>query len=252
MRELLYLSRPKLDSFFPDRARNVVTDGEAQVSAMSLTARFRLASSQTDRSNLVRSFKTVHRHIERSAKWFTDPTARPGEWLGFELDLGYGTAHRDTALSELDDVVLFGGCVPASKVLQERDLEILLCGSACHLMDRCASAGRMGSGTEWMHRLIKRLGRSDEQNVQLDFQDITNQGLGEWDNPEEIAQWVYHVIAANHPAHQRTCLSGLARVLLNADSPRWTTRLVVATPLYVQYRDFSMRRMWRRSRLRPC
>jgi hypothetical protein len=104
----------------------------------------------------------------------------------------------------------------------------------------------MGSGTRWMYEMIHLINQRDEQGESRLPPEIVEPGRRVWssNDPDEVAQWVFGVIDRHHPRHQRQRLAGLARVLMHLDDPRFMTRLIVATPLYVEYGGFTPIRTW--------
>ena len=90
-----------------------------------------------------------------SGQGFTSPNLETGQWIFFDNNMGYGTVYRDMgALPPEDDVALFYGSYRSPESDGQVFTDLLLCGSTEHLLRRTASAGRMGSGTEWLHDLI--------------------------------------------------------------------------------------------------
>ncbi|GAA1928127.1 hypothetical protein GCM10009716_39930 [Streptomyces sodiiphilus] len=253
MRELLYLSQPKLDAFMPRGGNIALQAAELGVDVAVINARLEAGTSDDNGHDLRARFHKVLKHIDRQAGDIHDRHLAPGDWLRFDLRMGYGTAHEDSALPNVkDDVVLFGGAAPQTD--SDRPVEVLLCGSACHLMDRCAPAGggagnsRMGSGTRWMYEMIHLLNTCDERGDSHLLREVVAPEHRDWsiNDPEQVGHWVYRVIDRHHPRHQRQRLAGLARVVMHLDDTRWMSRLIVATPLYVEYGSFTPIRSWHR------
>ncbi|MEU1014699.1 SAVMC3_10250 family protein [Streptomyces sp. NPDC005898] len=170
MRELLYLSRPKLDTFMPNGKPVALRAAELGVDVSVVNARIEAGPSNDESTNEPVRFGKVIKHIARRAGEVHDRSVRPGEWIWFDMPMGYGKVHEDTALPDLpDDVVLFGGDAPQAD--SAKPVELLLCGSACRLTDRCAPAtggsddSRMGSGTRWLHEMITLLNSRDEEGI---------------------------------------------------------------------------------------
>jgi hypothetical protein len=110
----------------------------------------------------IKAFRRVRGHVERDASYFTSPDLKTGQWIFFDVNMGYGTVHRDTGvLPPEDDVALFYGSYRASEADGQVFTDLLLCGSTEHQLRRTASAGRMGSGTEWLHDLIGTVNDAD-------------------------------------------------------------------------------------------
>ena len=53
--------------------------------------------------------------------------------------------------------------------------------------------------------------------------------------PEEIARWVFDIIRRHHAPTQYARLQGFARILLIVPATEYSARLVLATPLFVQF-----------------
>lgn len=93
----------------------------------------------------------------------------------------------------------------------------------------------MGSGTHWLYELVRGLDDADARGV-TDFSEELRliNSLSSFDPPEQIVQWVFSVIVRHHPPRQRARLQGMARVDLVVERGGLeSTRLVVATPLYL-------------------
>jgi hypothetical protein len=243
VRELIYLSDAKLRMFmdavpFP-RARS--RGGAASIEVLGAKGEISVNPAEPGEEDLAEvqaaKLAAVITHLDR--EWspvpFTTPGLRPNQWIHFDVSMGYGTAHEDSGRTP-DDVVLFGGSAAPTNTGQSRDVELLLCGSIHHLRDRIASVGRMGSDTRWLYELIKETSKLDQQGVSPFPNDPTdlvpaNRSLA---RPEEVSRWVFDIIDRQHPPNQRGRLRGHARVLFDSDDERWFTRLVVATPLYVE------------------
>ena len=149
MRDLIYFSKRRLGAFLPERPPRswpaTSVELNAQVVKIGLTTPLQAETAETDIKRLYR----VTRYLEREATHFSAPDLTPGKWIYFDLEMGYGTSHRDSELPDLDDVVLFYGSLGGLESLTKSSVDLLLCGSTEHLLSKSASAGRMGSGTEW-------------------------------------------------------------------------------------------------------
>jgi hypothetical protein len=192
----------------------------------------------------------VRRQLEREAAHFCSPGLCTGDWIYFDLEMGWSTSHDDSDLPDLDDVVLFFGSMASECSRVETSVDLMLCGSTEHLLKKTATAGRMGSGTEWLHTLILKINDSDARGDTEIPDDLTRQALAvpRVNRPDQVARWVFDMIAKHHAPRHRARVQGLARVDLNIPEGEGIPRLIVATPLYVQ--DASRKRMRLITRLR--
>lgn len=59
----------------------------------------------------------------------------------FDLEMGWGTSHEDSELPDLDDVLLFCGSLPGDRTGGTATVDLMLCGSTEHLLQKTATAG---------------------------------------------------------------------------------------------------------------
>ena len=186
----------------------------------------------------VRQLNQVIRHLRPEAVHFTQKNLSRDKWIYFDLNMGYGTSYRDSgAPPAIDDVALFYGSSNEIAMDRQEPLDLLLCGSTEHLLARTASAGRMGSGTEWLHDLIEDIEAADALSTGELPQSAGSDALAAYhiNKPEQAARWVFEVIKGYHSPDQYAQLQGLARILLVVPETKYCTRLVLATPLFVQF-----------------
>ncbi|WP_433150029.1 SAVMC3_10250 family protein [Actinomadura nitritigenes] len=237
-RYLVYCSKAKVAANRPERIRGVVASGNLKASAGLVSGGLNLERNANEIVQFNRDFERIRRSIARQAKSMRDPSLGLLEWFYFDEPLAYGTACEDSATPEVaSDVALFAGDVTAGPQAGSRPTQLLLCGSACHLLDRSwESAGRMGSSTGWLYDLIKEIDRLDGEGVRDSGGIVRDPALrrGRSLAPAEVARVVYQVFADWHPRRQRAQLAGVAQLLLDLDDDEWPTRLLVGTPLYVQ------------------
>jgi hypothetical protein len=164
MRELIYFSRRRLDAFFPERPQyswpSTNLELNAHIAKVNIGSQPAVEPAQAE----LKKLHQVTRHLEREAAYFTAPGLTAGKWIFFDLEMGYGTSHEDCKLPDLDDVVFFYGSYLGEETA-EGPLDPLLCGSTEHLLTKSASAGRMGSGTEWLYDLILQIEESDSLGI---------------------------------------------------------------------------------------
>jgi hypothetical protein len=239
MRELLYLSKKKLGTFLPDwPSLSVRGTGSAGVGPVSVTVDVSAASTAGFDEATIKAFRRVRGHLERDASYFTSPNLETGRWIFFDVNMGYGTVYRDTGvLPPEDDVALFYGSYRASEPDGQVFTDLLLCGSTEHLLRRTASAGRMGSGTEWLHDLIGTVNDADRDGNGALPDEVRPDSLAarRTNMPAQIARWVFDVIRDHHSPDQYARLQGLAKVLFIVPENGIVDRLVLATPIFVQY-----------------
>lgn len=128
MREIVYLSEGKLEQFLPD-LRSLWPRPKLAVKAPFATAEVNLAPSA--RKLRLQHFNRIMGHIERSAKWFTDPTLTAGEWAAFESPLSYLIA----SYGDEKSMLLFATPAAAASLDPSgASVQLLLHGSPRHLV----------------------------------------------------------------------------------------------------------------------
>lgn len=233
---MIYFSRRRLEAFFPDRPPRrmptVAASVDFQVAAVELAP----PAARTPTEAELHKLRQVRRDIEREAAHFYAPDLTTGDWIYFDLRMGWSTSHEDSALPDLDDVLLFFGSLPNERGRGGTPVDLMLCGSTEHLLKKTATAGRMGSGTGWLHSLILKINGSDARGSMEIPEDLDRQALAvpRVNQPNQVARWVFDVIARHHAPAHRARVQGLARVDLNIPEGKYVPRLIVATPLYVQ------------------
>jgi hypothetical protein len=254
LRELIYLSKRKLAMFYPGRVSQSVqfTGG---LEAGPVTAKLNISTpASASAQATITLLNQVVRHLEREAVHFLHPDLSPGRWIFFDLKMGYGTSHHDEeVLPEMDDIALFYGSSDRVEMDKQSATNLLLCGSTEHLLARTASAGRMGSGTEWLYDLIGEIEKIDALGAEEPPDSLKPEALSvsRINSPEQIAWWVFDVIRMHHSPAQYAQLQGFARVLFVVPATECDARLVLATPLFVQFASskpfgiFTRRRMQR-------
>ncbi len=97
---------------------------------------------------------------------------------------------------------------------------------------RAASAGRMGSGTEWLHDLIGQIEQVDEAGPGELPTSVSQEMLAvqRINMPEQIARWVFDIVCRYHAPSQDARLQGFARILMIVPATEYRARLVLATP----------------------
>ncbi|MFF7650420.1 SAVMC3_10250 family protein [Streptomyces sp. NPDC007983] len=254
MTELLYLSEQKLYGRLG--IARVITQSSAGGTlkippVIDLTASRSRSEESAGRASideLMRGVKKVEKLHDPAD--LTDFNLQPNRWIRFDLGLAQSVVYEDGGCPPAD-VALFAGDVPAGESGQPRNMGLLLCGSIQHLRSRDLSPGRMGSDTTWLHDLIIELEQRERAGVHVIPEFLTeilpNRG-GERAR-EQAAFGVHGWISREYPAGERPRMRGHAIVLMDIDSPHWTHRLVVASPLYVEVPPQRANGPWRRFRL---
>lgn len=128
MRELVCLSAGKLRQFRPTRRaprtgtlRPSTPVGEIDIDSQAPDAE-QSRSRHVDR---------VDRHLNQSARWYSEPGLRPGQWVQFEAPLRCITLN-----GSYRNLVLFSDPAPGEDPGHEReaDCRLLMHGSAHHLL----------------------------------------------------------------------------------------------------------------------
>ncbi|MFJ5901531.1 SAVMC3_10250 family protein [Streptomyces sp. NPDC093064] len=235
--ELIYLSRRRLNAFFPERSPTSIPSWNVEVDLQVATVGLGPGTPLTPTDAELRRLRDVQQHLEREASHFHAPHLKTGEWIYFDLEMGWGTSHEDSDLPDLDDVLLFCGSLAGDRTGGPATVDLMLCGSTEHLLEKAATAGRLGSGSRWLHGLIHKINDSDGMGVTGIPDELTQRALSapRANRPERIARDVFRITQKHHSPLQRARVQGLARVDLNLPNGEWTSRLITATPLYVQY-----------------
>jgi hypothetical protein len=162
---VIYFSRRRLEAFFPDhpstRWPSVSADVGVPMAKLSVSS----AAPRSPTDAELRRLFDVRRQLLREAANFSAPGLKTGKWVFFDLEMGWSATHRDCDLPDLDDVVIFFGTLRNTEGDQESSVDLMLSGSTEHLLVKTASAGRMGSGTEWLHNLVMRIDATDAQGA---------------------------------------------------------------------------------------
>ncbi|MFF3625520.1 SAVMC3_10250 family protein [Streptomyces sp. NPDC002467] len=250
LNNMIYFSRRRLEAFFPERPARRLPTVNAEVDLQVATVAVSSAQPRNPTDTELHRLRQVRRQLEREAAHFYAPDLATGEWIVFDVEMGWSTSHGDTALPDLDDVVLFFGSLRSNRSPDRTPVDLMLCGSTEHLLKKTATAGRMGSGTAWLHDLILKINDADGRGRTEIPEALTAGALGvsRVNRPEQVARWVFNVIEGHHAPQHRARVQGLARVDLHIPESQFVPRLIVATPLYVQ--DTSRKPMRWLTRLR--
>ncbi|WP_432421075.1 SAVMC3_10250 family protein [Nocardia cyriacigeorgica] len=259
-REVLFVSEGKLEWEFSEASSldRRKAGGEVSIGLPGNGMKVLTPAGSLSSVEIAAKLEKVIRHIDRRHRPqpFEAPglkaNLRPNQWITFDLNMRYGTARQDSATSGAPhDVVLFGGSVQSEGGGDGRSLDLLLCGSIQHLRSRVASYGRMGSNTDWLYDFASELNRREWANVHVipEFPTATVPHHHSSITPEHVAHEVFGgLMRSTHPRPDYSRLCGHARVLMDIDNAQWATRLVIATPLYIERATARSRRRWWPSR----
>ncbi|WP_406110913.1 SAVMC3_10250 family protein [Kitasatospora purpeofusca] len=236
LNNMIYFSRHRLRAFFPDRAPHLMPTVKISATLPGASVEIGTPSPRGPSEAELNRLRQVRHELRNRMSHFYAPDLRTGEWIHFDLRMGWSTTHKDSDLPDLDDVLIFFGSLPREESPVGRSVDLMLCGSTEHLLQRTATAGPMGSGTNWLHRLILKINGLDETGSTDIPQELTHAALSapRINRPETVSRWVFDVIARHHSPRHRARVQGLARVDLNIEGDAMVPQLIVATPLYVQ------------------
>lgn len=248
--QVIYFSRRRLGAHFPERAPRRLPTMSMEVDLQVATVGVGSAAPRSPTESELHKLRRVRRQIEREASHFYAPDLAPGGWIFFDLEMGWSTTHDDSDLPDLDDVLIFYGTLPHGRGHVTTPVDLMLCGSTEHLLQKTAAAGGMGSGTGWLHKLILKINDADargDTEIPEELKSLA-QVVPRDRLVEQVVRSVFDVIARHHAPRHRARVQGLAQVNLHVSGQEWLPRLIVATPLYVQ--DASRRPMRWITRLR--
>ncbi|MFE3598173.1 SAVMC3_10250 family protein [Streptomyces sp. NPDC059142] len=238
VRDLVYLSEQKLNACLLGATdpRFPSLNGSLEVPLGPVTAQVglggRATGAQITEAGLERAIKRLVKH--HAPRGLGSENLRPNQWVHFDLDLALKTAHEDSGAIPDDVVLLAGSFKSEGPAVVESAL--LLCGSIQHLRVQVESAGRMGSGTSWLHGIIREIARRDAQGIGVIPEFLTEmtphrRPVGKI---EDAAYGVHSWMSAEHPPNRRSPMRGYAKILMDVGPPHFIQRLVVATPLFVE------------------
>lgn len=264
MREVLYLSEQKLQNMFLDARRLPgLADHSIDTSIGFFGANAKVSLNSPDQSNqqntdsLITKLERVIRYLDRTHRAVDFPHSglTPNQWIRFDFKALYGKAYEDAAPSFAPaDIVLFGGSTAYDSKTAEQEVSLLLCGSVHHLRDQVVATGRMGSSTSWLHDFIRSNEEKERKSIDV-IPEFPESRIQSKRNEFDLRMAAYEafggLMRSSYPAPDSGRVRGHAKVLLDIEDPRWTTRLVVATPLYVEIPPIKRKRgMWRRFKRR--
>ncbi|MFF3653207.1 SAVMC3_10250 family protein [Streptomyces sp. NPDC002181] len=239
MRELIYLSDGKLRQFVAPAGR------VPRAGALRLTTPVGGidvdAPAADDERNRLRRLDRVDRHLLESARWFTEPGLRPGQWVQFEAPLLCVTLsgpHRNLVLF----VDAAAGQEPAPE--GEAGCRLLMHGSSHHLLGHApvladgppleeVEAGGDSYGSIFLTRVGRAVEALAAANPSAGGPAPAEGAVGPVGREGVLAL----LRAVDHsPALEGTAVwcRGLARVTVLLDAGPGGPRCVVASPLTVE------------------
>ncbi|MFJ2583133.1 SAVMC3_10250 family protein [Streptomyces sp. NPDC087538] len=239
MRELVYLSEQKLEYMFTGSGRGNsmpsigATVGVPGVTVTMATASPTAASDST--ADMARKLDEVIRFLGRDHRPvdFSTPGVRAGQWVLFDLPMGWGTGPEATGTTS-GGIALFVGTASNGAEGSDSVTDLLLCGTAGHLRHRAQAASRPGSDTDSVYQYLADLEASASVENGPEGDSRADRAPSGRDLDEDVVRNAFDVMSERRPSSQRGRLRGHARVLLIADREGRSPRLVVATPLYVE------------------
>ncbi|TGB13307.1 SAVMC3_10250 family protein [Streptomyces sp. MZ04] len=258
MRELVYLSEQKLQRMFVASGRGVgAPSAEAAVGLPGLSVTLTTASSTPAPDGLadatrkldkvIRFLKRNHRPVDFAAQG-----VRTGHWVSFDLPMGWGMGPEAAEAS--DGIALFVGTASAVAERPGSATGLLLCGSAGHFRHRTVTASRPGSDRDAMYQYLADLEAAGDDEAGPEAASRADRAPDRTDLDVRVVCSAFDALSGHWPPPERGRMRGHARVLLTADHPGRSTRLVVATPLYVENPPPRLpsrwSRLWRRGQAR--
>ncbi|NUT52421.1 MAG: hypothetical protein HOV94_34785 [Saccharothrix sp.] len=217
MRELIYLSTAKLRQFLPAGATRRlprVSEVEAQIPLNLGGVRFSFpAEAAAGLSHLNDVVRYLVEQSDQQLRWYTEAGLEPGRWVQFEARMNYQVLEPDDA-SRAGTLVFWD-------VSATNPVRLLLHGSPRHLMaaaaDDRASYHTSSAPQGFLSSLGAALAESTrDRSLSLDAVTSLIDGV--------------NVL----PADTASMVTGLARVT-GTVGPDDRSRIVIASPLYVEY-----------------
>ncbi|MGH3549044.1 MAG: SAVMC3_10250 family protein [Pseudonocardiaceae bacterium] len=147
-------------AFFPERPPRRLPTTNLKVGLQPATLEVGPPAARGPTDAELHRLRQVRRQLKREAAHFYAPDLRTGDWIYFDFEMGWSTSHEDSGLPDLDNVLLFFGSMASERSRAGTAVDLMLCGSTEHLLKKTATAGRMGSGAEWLHKLILKISSS--------------------------------------------------------------------------------------------
>ena len=254
VRDFLYLSDQKLRALDIQGSRilrgTLGVRGEVRVPFLSMTVEptnktSESSSDSRDRLQIARLRKAID-DINARSLWYSDPEARAGCWIYFELPMNYCLLQSKYFQSS----VVFAD---HAELLPDPSTRVLLHGSRRYLLDQPQTIEvsdeverlkRAPSGTEFVYALADNVadvvhtisGASDP----LATEPADSAPTARTESLAAGIARILRVLDRKFVSGTAATLAGLARVTASVDAEGAlgnAERLVMATPLYVEYRN---------------
>ncbi|MFC8826759.1 SAVMC3_10250 family protein [Streptomyces sp. NPDC057137] len=99
LNNMIYFSRRRLEAFFPERPPRRVPTMNVGVDLQVASVELGSPASRSPTDEELHRLRQVRREIERNASHFYAPGLSTGEWIYFDLNMGWGTTHEVLELS---------------------------------------------------------------------------------------------------------------------------------------------------------
>jgi hypothetical protein len=241
MQELIYLSSTKLDRFFGQRPRrrSMKSLGGSAGPVLSPLGLSVAWSDDDERAKLENKLREVRNELDPISPWFADPDVQAGTWAHFEGNFGYSildTGKSSLFLMTQTPSTLLGGTA------------LLLHGSPRNLLLRDPNTvhiGELDSYIAYLVRIANELAELEDDSDQSGKADRL-ESVAPDDPTGRAAVELYERTAKRHDgvdyvqglAKVSTIITGkkifIRPVNSEPDDPSFLSRLVVASPLYIE------------------
>jgi hypothetical protein len=178
---------------------------------------------------------------DRFARWVTDSSVGPGQYIESSGMMRYGRIHRDRAASSSApsaNIIFFTGAFdePAPSV------DVLLGGWMGHVVERRGLLDvsmRMGSGTEHLYDLWHELSDAEREGS-FEVPEVWRRlrrepGPNALPSLASLSRSVYSWMSTDLPSSNLAYLKGYAQVLDRLDDAEYDRPLILGTPLIVEF-----------------
>jgi hypothetical protein len=177
---------------------------------------------------VIRFLERDHRPVD-----FAAPGVRTGKWVFFDLPMGWGTSQEATGTTS-GGIALFVGTASTGTDGSDSVTGLLLCGTANQFRHRTLTSSRPGSDMDSVYQYLADLEANAREENGPEAESRADRAPDGPDLDAYVVCNAFDAMSERWPPPQRGRLRGHARVLLTADHSGRSTRLVVATPQYVE------------------
>ncbi|MFC9229171.1 SAVMC3_10250 family protein [Streptomyces decoyicus] len=237
MREFVFVSDGKLRQFLPKPSRFTMP-GAIRLKTPVGGLELERGPQESERGRL-KHLEKVDKHLNHQAEWFADPALRPGGWVRFEAPLRCVTLR-----GEYQHMVLFADPVPGEDPAYDRETgcRLLMHGSSRHLLGYAPVSidgpplegieGGSSIGTTFLTsagHVVRALSlEHDPVAGDAPVPSVELSGTG-------VRELVAALDARHGQAGSAAQMHGYARVTAVLPATESAARLVVASPLTVEY-----------------